>query len=107
MPARLLTCRARRSAVAPRPSTAAARDQVAVARVRLEAAVDDEARVGQPLGLVLDPERLDLLTDEVVREPLLRVREAGPGLAVDEELAVGAARLQKRAGGVADDNGHR
>jgi hypothetical protein len=56
-----------------------------------EASGDDEVRAGQRLGLILDPERLDLLPDVVVCEVFLGVGEAGPGLAIDEQLSVAQA----------------
>src|SRR5262249_44991425 len=81
-------------------------DEKAVAYgVRLEARGDYEVRALKLLCLVLDPEGLDLLSDELVDVVLFGVREAGPGLPFDEQAAVREPRLQKRAGGVADDSG--
>src|SRR5262245_42451267 len=81
-------------------------DEKAVADgVRLEARGDDEVRALKLLCLVLDPEGLDPLSDALVDVVLFGVREAGPGLPFDEQAAVREPRLQKRAGGVADDGG--
>src|SRR5215211_2217762 len=83
-----------------------ARDQIAVAHgVRLEATTDDEVGVLELLGLVLDPERLDLLSDEVVREALFGVGEAGPGLPFHEQAPIREARLEQHARRVADHRG--
>jgi hypothetical protein len=55
------------------------------------------------LRFLLDPERLDPLSHELVGVILLRIREPGPRLRFDEQAPVGETRLQERAGGMADD----
>src|SRR5204863_587746 len=74
-------------------------------RVRTEPTVHDEVGVWQSARVVLDPEGLDALLDVVVGEVLLGVGEAGPGLVLDQQVAIGQRGPQQDAGGVADDRG--
>jgi hypothetical protein len=67
-------------------------DEVAISHsVRFEASVDDEVGGSDAASFVFDPERLNATTDEIVGELLFRVGEAGPGLALYQEPAVGGS----------------
>src|SRR5919106_6519657 len=79
-------------------------DQEAVAnRVRFEARGDDEVGAAERFRFLLDPEGLNLLSHELVDVVLLGVRESRPCLSFDKQPSVGKTRLEKRAGGMADD----
>src|SRR5215510_1554216 len=78
-----------------------ARNKKSVANcVRFEPGRDDEVGAIELLRFVLDPEGLDPLADKLVGVVLLRVREPGPGLPLDQHAPVGKPRLEQRAGRV-------
>src|SRR5262249_61763671 len=81
------------------------RNQVAVANsVRFETTGHDEVRPSEFFRLVLDVKRLDALTHELVDVLFFGISKAGPGLALDQQLAVHLG-LEKKARGMAENGG--
>src|SRR6266516_2638783 len=71
----------------------------------LEAALYNKVGMGNLACLVFDTERLNLLPYERVSVLFFRVRKSGPGLALNEEFAIGEFDLEQHTGAMAKDTG--